>query len=168
MQMKLAATLLLFTAAPVAADVQARFIEGAPKDRFVFTASETFCQTGSVTLTVDLRGSAGALIFDVTESGAGVEVFQPLEIVAGSEMLVAATTVADGDQNLTVELSAFQPDTPFAFTIDVDDTLGAREITVSGSEILGAEVTLTSGADTRSAIFDENAQAVIDWSSCES
>ncbi|MBT8413073.1 MAG: aggregation factor core [Boseongicola sp.] len=166
--MQLTAILLLFSAAPVAADVQARFIEGAPKDRFTFTASEAFCETGAVTLTVDLRSSAGALIFDVTENGAGVDVFQPLEVVAGSDALLGETTVADGDQNLTIALSALQPGAPFAFTIDVDDTLGAREITVSGSEIIGAEVTLSTNSKTRSAVFGENAQAVIDWPTCDS
>ena len=168
MLLKLSAVLLLLGTAPIYADVQVRFVEGAPKDRFIFTASDAFCEMGPIALTVDLRGSAGALLFDVAESGAGVEVFQPLEVVMGEDALLNVTTVADGDQSLTIELSALKPGVPFAFTIDVDDTLGAREITVSGSEILGAEVTLTSGSETRTALFGENAEAVINWSSCGS
>ena len=168
MLVKLSATLLLLGAAPVMGGVQVSFVEGAPKDRFVFTASETFCEKGRVLLTVDLRGSAGGLIFDVAENGAGVEVFQPLEIVAGSDALLATTSVTDGDKSLTIELSSLQPGVPFAFTIDVDDTLGAREITVSDSEILGAEVTLVSNNKLHSAVFGENAEAMIDWPTCAS
>jgi len=36
------ATLAVFTAVPAFADIEVPFVEGAPKDRFVFTATESF------------------------------------------------------------------------------------------------------------------------------
>ena len=158
----------LFSATPASADIAVRFIEGAPKDRFVFEASSTFCAMVPLKITLDLTGSAGALLFDVAQSGAGVEVYQPFEVVAGADVLLGASSVADGDRRLTIELASLQPGKPFAFTIDVDDTLGGREITVAGSEILGAVVSVQAGDETRVSAFDEAAIANIDWSTCQS
>lgn len=148
-------------AAPSFADVVVRFVEGAPKDRFRISADGN-CLDAQVSLTIDLEGSAGALVFDVTGAGAGVEVFQPFELVAGAEFVLAATPVSDGDRALVLELSALPNGAEVAFTIDVDDTIGAREITVSGAEIEGAAVRLVSGAKTTEARFGSDATAVLD------
>ncbi|NNL19373.1 MAG: aggregation factor core [Boseongicola sp.] len=155
-------------ATPAFADIGIRFIEGAPKDRFTFMASPAFCASGPMAIDVNLEGSAGKLVFDVTASGAGVEVYQPLEIVSGARALLGTSNVTDGDQRLRIDLASLEPGAPFAFTIDVDDTLGAREITVSGSEIVGAEVAVQIGDQTRTATFDETATATVGWSSCDS
>jgi len=53
-----------------------------------------------------------------------------------------------------------------AFTLDVDDTCGAREITVTGAEIAGARVKVDSAEGSQSAVFDATAQARVDDSSC--
>ena len=168
MPMKIAAIVFAVSATPALADIEVRFIEGAPKDRFTFTASSTLCGAGPVAIDLNMEGSTGKLVFDVTESGAGVEVFQPLEIVSGSEVLVRASDVTDGDQRLTFDLVSLDPGETFAFTIDVDDTLGAREITVSGSEIAGARVSIQIDGELRSAVLDETARATVKWPSCES
>ena len=162
------ASLAVFTAVPAFADIEVRFVEGAPKDRFVFTATENFCASGPVAITVNLEDSAGALIFDVTDSGAGVEVFQPFEVVSGAEFLLGTSAVSDGDVALTLELSALTPQSPVAFTIDVDDTLGGREITVAGSEILGGTVSVAIEGVVKEATFNERAVALIAWSACQS
>lgn len=166
--MRLAITLSLgLLACPAAADVTARFIEGAPKDRFQFV-SQSACLDGPVTLTVDLSGSAAGLIFDVTGAGQGVEVFQPFELDAGGDFVLSHDKVADGDQSLSLTLKSMPNQTEIGFTIDLDDTLGGREITVNGSEIVGAQVKLTSDTQTVTGTFDAAGRAVISLADCTS
>ncbi|MGR3501744.1 aggregation factor core [Pseudaestuariivita sp.] len=126
------------------ADVVVSFRDGAPKDRFE-VANVGDCDLGAGRLALDFAGSAGGLIFDVTDRGAGVEVFQPFEIVEGAEYLDGFAEIADGDSFALLEFSGMPAGARFAFTIDVDDTGGGREITVSGSEIAGATATWTQG-----------------------
>lgn len=153
--------------APMAmADVTVSFIESAPKDRFVIT--NTSCATGPLEITIDLRPSAGALIFDVTSAGAGVEVFQPFELVAGGSLVTNAPAVQDGDQVLALEIAGLGTGSEVAFTIDLDDTIQSREITVAGTEILGAKALLTYGGMQTEGIFDETATAIIPWRDCSS
>ncbi|MDA7426012.1 aggregation factor core [Thalassococcus lentus] len=146
------------------ADIQARFIEGAPKDRFEFTNTGD-CTLGASQIKLNLGESSAGLIFDTTAAGAGVEVFQPLEIVAGAELLNVVPVLKDGDNTALLELRGLNPGQSVAFTIDVDDTLGGREITVSGSEILGARVSLT-GAETSDGRFDERGVATLTLPAC--
>ena len=160
------AAAFLGAALPATADVSVKFIEGAPKDRFVIT-NET-CATGPVKLTVDLQPSAGALIFDVTGAGAGVEVFQPFELVSGGSLVTRAPEVVDGDQVLSLNLAGLGPEAVVSFTIDLDDTINAREITVAGSELTGAKVVLEGGGMTSEAIFEATSTVVIPWKNCAS
>lgn len=130
------------------ADIDVRFFESAPKDRFVFDNSGD-CAVGPLEILVNLDGSKGALIFDTTNEGAGVEVFQPFEVAIGAENLISASPTTDGDQQLALQLRVLAPGGRFAFTIDVDDTLPASElgqIRVSGSEIAGAVVSINDTA----------------------
>ena len=128
-----------FFASPSVADVKVSFIEGAPKDKFVITNTGN-CDLASASIRIDLSGSASGLVFDVTSSGPGVETFQPFELVSGGDIVASSPTVSDGDSSVTLDLSNFSMGQSTAFTIDVDDTTGNREITVSGSEILDAIV----------------------------
>lgn len=157
----------LLMAQTASADVNARFIEGAPKDRFEIS-SVSECLKGPLTVTIDLTGSAGGLIFDTTGQGAGVEVFQPFELVSGTDMVVQAPAVLDGDKALSLGLSGLPKDQVIAFTLDVDDTGGAREITVSGGEISGASLIVQTEDSVRSAIFDKDATATLTQSLCTS
>ncbi|MEL7107189.1 MAG: aggregation factor core [Pseudomonadota bacterium] len=165
MRLVLATAAALLAAGPAFADLSVRFIEGAPKDRFVFTHEGT-CATGAMILTVDLAGSAAGLVFDVTGEGAGVEVFQPFELVSGGERVTTLPQVADGDTSLELALSGLAPGEVVAFTIDLDDTIGAREITVSRSEIVGAGVTLTAGTTTATGAFGEDARTRVALPGC--
>lgn len=149
------------------ADISARFIEGAPKDRFEIT-SNSDCLSGPLTVTINLDGSAGVLIFDTTASGAGVEVFQPFELTSGGSLVEQAPSVMDGDKALSIGLSALPKGQTVAFTLDVDGTGGAREITVNGGEIAGASVVLMADGERRSAKFGVNAKAVLANSGCSS
>ncbi len=155
----------LLAAAPATADLAVRFDEGAPKDRFSFENTGA-CAIEGATVTLDLGGSAAGLIFDVTSEGAGVEVFQPLEFVSGVEALMDVPEVIDGQNTVTLNVANLAPGAVLAFTIDVDDTLGGREITVARSEIVGANVTMSAGDLNATAAFDESASAVLTFNAC--
>lgn len=160
------AAALAIIAQPALADLSVRFLEGAPKDRFIITSEGGVCADGPVSIVVDMSGSAGALIFDVTGEGAGVEVYQPFELVSGGTLVSGASRVVDGDSALQLDLETIAPGTEVAFTIDVDDTIGAREITVTGSEISGAIVRVVADGDVATGTFDDSARAVVPWPSC--
>ena len=135
------------------ADVKVTFNEGAPKDRFTFQNIGD-CPLPAATVVLDLTGSAGKLVFDVTGTGAGVEVFQPFELVSGKDSVTQSSAVKDGDKTLSLTLSGLAQGDSVAFTIDVDDTLGARESTVNTEEISGAMATVQFGATMTTATFD--------------
>lgn len=135
----LLAGICLTIALPASADVVVTFAEGAPKDRFTVEMTGN-CALGAEDVVIDLSGSTAGLVFDVTGAGAGVEVYQPFEVVSGQDLLSSQPVVRDGDQRVVLPLSGLPAGQTVAFTIDVDDTAGQREITVSGSEIAGATV----------------------------
>ncbi|WP_319545977.1 aggregation factor core [Ruegeria conchae] len=161
----LAATFGLLVASSLQAGVQIRFIEGAPKDRFVLTNVGT-CQVEASNVKIDLSQSAGRLIFDVTEKGAGVEVFQPLEFVEGADALRQLPSVMDGQNTIELEIASLAAGDTLAFTIDVDDTTGQREITVTGSEIEGATVSYSDADETRTATFSSDALVHVTTKDC--
>lgn len=100
--MKTALLALCFSTTTAAADVTISFRYGAPVDTFIFTPTQG-CLTGMTSVTIDLVGSQGELIFDITDAGAGVEVFQPFVAITRQDMLVSASAVADGDKTLTAD-----------------------------------------------------------------
>ncbi len=161
----LAATFGLLVASSLQAGVQIRFIEGAPKDRFVLTNVGT-CQVEASNVKIDLSQSAGRLIFDVTEKGAGVEVFQPLEFVEGADALRQLPSVVDGQNTIELEIASLAAGDTLAFTIDVDDTIGQREITVTGSEIEGATLSYTDADKTSTATFSSEALVNVTTKDC--
>ncbi|MDV7145774.1 aggregation factor core [Tropicimonas sp. TH_r6] len=141
------------------------FLEGAPKDRFVLTNTGS-CDLQAVDVTLDLSTSASGVIFDVTGSGAGVEVFQPFEIVSGAGYVGTAPRVADGDKTLMLRLDTLPSGEEVAFTIDVDDTRGTREITVTDSELRGATASVQTAAWTASQAFGETADLAVALPAC--
>ncbi|PSL19598.1 aggregation factor core [Shimia abyssi] len=156
----------LIVAAPMAqADLAVRFIEGAPKDRFQIENTGA-CAVTSGLVRLDLATSDGKLIFDVTDRGAGVEVFQPFELVQGQSAVTDAPAVVDGQSVVELGIKSLAPGDIIAFTIDVDDTVGQREITVSGSEIAGATASYVRGAERFTADFDERARTTVPLSVC--
>ncbi|WP_439141202.1 aggregation factor core [Planktotalea sp.] len=161
------AAFAICSASFVQADISARFIEGAPKDRFEITSTSD-CLSGPVKVTINLDGSAGGLIFDTTAAGAGVEVFQPFELTSGGSLVEQSPSVMDGDKALSIGLSALPKGQTVAFTLDVDDTGGAREITVNGGEIAGASVVLMADGERKAATFGADAKAVLANSGCNS
>ena len=58
-------------------------------------------------------------------------------------------------------MNGLSPEVPWVFTIDLDDKASNQPITVSGSEIAGAQaILLTSGRST-TGIFDASGEATI-------
>ncbi|MEM9205175.1 MAG: aggregation factor core [Pseudomonadota bacterium] len=159
-------SLALFATA-AAADIQVRFKDGAPKDRFTVTNTGA-CDLGPAQVKIDLSGSPFGLIFDVTSQGAGVQVFQPFEIATGGRYLAATPDIADGDNAVTLDFTSLPAGDTFAFTIDIDDTVKSREIIVSGEEIVGAMATVSLGAAGASAVFDADGLAEIGFAACTS
>ncbi|MEM9482062.1 MAG: aggregation factor core [Cyanobacteria bacterium P01_F01_bin.116] len=149
--------------------VEIKFVESAPKDRFIITNIGS-CVLEEITLDLDLSQSAGRLIFDTSATGAGVEVFQPFEVESGNITQLAADGVNDGDTDLSLRITTLNPGNAASFTIDVDDTLPAGElgqIRVADSEISGATVSLTIGdSDVISTTFDNGSMARANLPTC--
>lgn len=137
----------LIISTPAVADVVVRFDEGAPKDRFTITNAGN-CALPPSSVAIDLTASAAGLIFDVTGSGAGVSVFQPFQLVSGGEYVATLPQVKDGDRVVSLKLKGLETNQRVAFTIDVDDTAGASETIVSGTEIKGATVRVGKASGT--------------------
>lgn len=160
-------TSLSLAATQALGDIKVRFDEGAPKDRFTITRTGS-CDLGAAQVIVDLSTSPHGLIFDVAGSGKGVEVFQPFQLVAGTQFLTSEPSVEDGDQEITLPLSTLAKGQSVAFTIDVDDTGGGREITVSGAEIAGAIVSVSTASKQYTGTFDASSNAVVQMDDCAS
>jgi len=165
MSLKTAALFVLVGATAAHADLRVNFYEGAPKDRFrIENASD--CTLAASSITLDLSTSTAGLIFDVTDAGAGVEVFQPFEVVEGANLLRATPSVLDGQSQIRLDVGTLAPGQAIAFTIDVDDTLGQRAITVSGSEIEGATVLYQQDGGAATGTFSRRAEAGITVAGC--
>ncbi|MGX9355828.1 aggregation factor core [Roseobacteraceae bacterium S113] len=161
----------LVLALPAQADISVKFVESAPKDRFQII-NLAGCAVGPVDLKIDLSKSAAGLIFDTSESGAGVEVFQPFELVEGRDSVAATGRVGDGDTTVSLKIAQMPADGVVAFTIDVDDTMTNSElgqIRVSGSEISGAEVSVAQADGTVMVqAFDARGRATVALADCMS
>ena len=157
--------LALAVAGPAYADIEVSFREGAPVDRFVLTNRGT-CPLAAARITIDLRNSAGELIFDTTATGAGVEVFQPFRVVRGGEFLLTAPIVMDSAQQVTLDLADMPASEVIEITTDLDDTLGEREITVSGSEFFGTRLLVGFKGMTRSIGFEDSITVTVPLETC--
>jgi len=172
------AVVLACTDKPAGPAVEAGFIVGAPIDRLLVTnRSHDGWQIKQ--LTWDLTLSAGKVIFDTTASGAGVQVFQPFRQLSAQDtrlaggqlsddtqlaVLAAEPTVTDGDQSLALVFRSFGPQQVFGMSIDVDDQIASREITVESNEMKGARLELVFAHEqnddfTLTASFDDQARA---------
>ena len=159
--------LLFCTAAQ--ANVEVKFSEGAPKDRFTIS-NQGKCELKDLVVDLDLSKSQGKLIFDITGAGAGVEVFQPFEVTEGDIKLASAEGVKDGDSGMSLLISSLKPGQRASFTIDIDDTIpsGARGmIIVAGSEIQGGTASVKVGEMKPTiAAFNNKSKAIVPVSAC--
>ena len=156
---------MVAAAALAKADLVVKFIEGAPKDRFVFINAGA-CPIIDASILLDLSPAPSGLIFDTEDKGPGIEVFQPLEMIKGADTLNSTPTVKDGETAIRLDVVILEPGKTIAFTIDIDDTTSKRGITVTGSEIAGAQVTLKTSQSSASSKFSTLAQAIIELNDC--
>ncbi|GHD42122.1 hypothetical protein GCM10017083_06740 [Thalassobaculum fulvum] len=168
MSLRIAALLFLAMTAVARADpcgpqLIVDFVEDVSDHFILMNASEPGWTVRRVE--IDLRASAGRLIFDVSESGAGVSSWRPYAQAGGTAVAVGHTEVTDGDSLLTVAFARFDPGERFLFTIDLDDTLPEGTQTwVDGAEIAGGRVNAVfAGPDgsevERSAPFEPDSRA---------
>ena len=149
-------TLLASTAN--AQDLVVQFSDGAPKDSITVTNSG--CPLANAMLVLDLGPSKGGLVFDVADQGAGVKVFQPVEIAYG---YAALSPVRDGDQRLQIFVESLAAGAKLGLTADLDDTLDVgQQITVSGSEMAGASITLALADRVLTSTFGTDGIARLD------
>jgi hypothetical protein len=153
--------------------VSAKFDEGAPRDYFHITNESTGAWAISA-LNLDLKPSAGQLIFDTEAGGKGVEVFQLFDVAPGSVKMKAAKIPEDGDTELQVSFNEFASGDTFSFSIDVDDQMADSElgqIRVSGSEMAGSvlQIQLVNAQGeqrTQQLRFNEANNSIIEVSGC--
>jgi hypothetical protein len=146
------------------ADVSARFVEGAPKDQFIFESSS--CPGAVARVAIDLSTASAGLIFDVTAAGAGVSVFQPVEVVRGSARLGAIT---DGDQVLTLDAPDFSVAGQVWISADIDDSLTggpSGQTIVRGSEIAGVTLRVFVDGAESVGLFNDSGWAVAKTPAC--
>ncbi len=171
---------LAILAAPVAAQacgpaVEIEFTEDAPKDRFEIRNVSNGAW-GLTSLSIQLAGSKGDLVFDTAPGGEGLSVYQPFEASRGAAdvKLRAAPLVRDGERALELEFDAFWSGKDFDFTIDLDDRLPLSEYgqtMVSGAEIEGA-VVIADFVDEdgvrslQKGTFGPDARAVLNGGTC--
>jgi len=156
-------------ASSAGADITVSFVEGAPKDRFVVENTGA-CDLANFDVDLRLDTSAAGLIFDTSSSGAGVEVFQPLEVVAGREFLGSFDGPTDGDNRFIMPFTTLPAGARFAFTIDVDDTQTAGpsgQIIVRGGEIEGAQVVVSYAGAQSTGVFTNRAVARVKMDACQ-
>jgi hypothetical protein len=149
--------LTVMATSATAQNLTIQFSDGAPKDRIMLTNAG--CPLADAVITLDLEESQGRLIFDTTSQGAGVEVYQPVEITSGSATIAP---VNDGDKILQILVKSLATGEKLSLTADIDDTLDAsRQITVSGSEMAGASVSLVLNDRVLTGIFGTDGAASI-------
>lgn len=151
------------------ADIEVSFIEGAPKDQFLFK-NKGQCILNDLVLSIDLSNSSGKLIFDTAETGTGVEVFQPFEVIKGDLKLISSAENLDGSDALTLNILSLEPNKVAGFTIDVDDTLlnsKLGNIRVADTEIKNGLVSLKlPNEKAASAVFGNTSKATIPLPPC--
>jgi hypothetical protein len=144
------------SSAAAADGLTVQFTDGVPKDTITLTNGN--CLLNEAVIVIDLSQSAAGLIFDVTAAGAGVAVFHPVEVTAGT---IAISPVVDGGQVLHLRISDFPIGATFSLSADLDDTTSGRQRTVTGAEMAGATVTLVSGKAASTAVFGETGLAIL-------
>lgn len=148
-------------------NVTAKFVEGAPTDRFEIANNSTNGWS-IASATFDLSKAPAGLVFDTEDGGGGIEVFQPFRAADGGAKIASTSGLSDGGTSLTIDFASFAPGQSFAFTIDIDDTLensARRQTQVVGNEIEGALLSVKldgAGSSSSEASSGFNAQAALE------
>lgn len=171
----LAALVAPVTAQACGPAVEIEFTEDAPKDRFEIRNVSNGAW-GLTSLSIQLAGSKGDLVFDTAPGGEGLSVYQPFEARSGASdvSLRRVPVVRDGDRAMDLEFDAFWSGKDFDFTIDLDDRLPVSEYgqtMISGAEIEGAVVVASfvdkdGVASVQKGTFGSDSRAVLNGGTC--
>lgn len=132
---------VLAISSPPFADLEDRIFEDPQQDRLV-TTSAGDCDVGAAQVAIGFANTNNSLIFDIRGSGAGVDVFHPNKVMLSAQCLLAQPLVADGQQQVLLEMSGLGTNDTIGLTIDVDDTSGTGALT--GAMDAQAQITLTT------------------------
>lgn len=156
---RLFAAFVICAQAAGAEGLDIKFRDGAPGD--MFHVINMGCPVIQSALTFDLTTSAGGVVIDTAYGGIGTQDPRNVEIIAGSAALVP---VNDGDQTLTLLLDLLPTGAGVVVSFDVDDTISdnrGNRVSVAGSEIAGATVTLAAPEASATATFDANGNTLL-------
>lgn len=153
----------------VLAEIVVTIAESSPTD-LITIENRTDCDFYDFGMQIDLRNSAGGLIFDISEGGAGASGYQPFEILQGGSAVRNYARVSDGDRVAFIEFATLEAGQRVIFMVDMDDTLPDNafgQTIVDGAEIAGAVIVLTAvGEEPSTAIFLPDGRATAQIRSC--
>ena len=152
------AVLAVAAALPALADIEASFREGAPTDLLTI-ANIGGCALGPAEVVFDLTGSAGGLILDTAAMGPGTSSYRPVTILGGAAHLAEPPRTADGDRRLVLRLTDLPPGAAVDIALDLDDTRGTVRTRVSGEEMIGARLTVTTENGPNEGTFGADGRA---------
>jgi len=162
-------TLLSLLPSAAMADLVVTFIEASPSDLFI-VQNRTDCDFYDFGLQIDLRSSAGGLLFDISEGGAGASVYEPFGIAEGRDAVRSFAPVTDGDRVASILFDQLEGRGHVIFTVDVDDTLTEGpygQTVIDGSEIAGAMLSVTTvGEAPSTAVFLPDGHATVKLRGC--
>ena len=121
------------------AGVSGRLVEGAQQNR-LDPLEAWDCALHAKDCTIDLSKPQDTHIFDVTVRNVGVGASQLFEILCDQNTIASNSAVFGGQNKPNSRVSTPSTDGSGAFNINVDDSLGKREIAVTGLEIAGSTV----------------------------
>jgi FlaG/FlaF family flagellin (archaellin) len=155
------------------ADLTVRFQERLGGDLFVFENTGT-CEALITAVTIDLRGTGGALVFDTEAGGGGVGTAYPFYTVEGADRLAATAGGVDGGHTLTLGFTGLRRGERVVISIDVDEqgTAGSPGLTqIYGAQFENGTVTATlvlpGGAEeVHAGRFDGNGWAFVNPRNC--
>ncbi len=101
------------------------------------------------------------MIFDVAAAGAGVEVYQPVEVQSGGAIVAP---VVDGDQQLSFKMTTLRTENEVVISANLDNVLensSLGQIRVAGRELDGATVRMTIAGEAQTAIFTGGRNSVV-------
>ncbi|WP_420405590.1 hypothetical protein [Nisaea sp.] len=161
---------LILSALPAAAeDLSVSFTEASPVD-LIIVENRSECDLYDFGLQIDLRSSAGGLVFDISEGGAGASVYQPFEVLEGRTSVRSFTPVRDGDRVASILFGTLEAGQRVIFTVDVDDTAADSawgQTVIDGVEIAGAAIVITMvGEAPSTSVFLPDGQATARLRGC--
>ncbi|WP_404380747.1 hypothetical protein [Caenispirillum salinarum] len=155
------------------ADLTVRFEEGMGPDLFHVENTGT-CLATVMSVTIDLGGTVGGLVFDTEAGGGGSNAAYPFIPREGGDKIIGAAGGQDGGRLLTLKLSGLRQGERVVFSIDVDDALDDSpwgRTRIAGPEFDGGGVRVTLRApDGRemehTGRFGPDARAYVNPRSC--